>query len=51
MIGGKKLVTTADNKPYLVKGVNYVAVDTVAQLLGKSYTWDPTAKLLSIKTK
>ncbi|SEM63058.1 plastocyanin/azurin family copper-binding protein [Paenibacillus sp. OV219] len=51
LVGGKKLVATADTTPYVSKGVTYIAVESVAQLLGKTYTWDQTAKLLSIRTK
>ncbi|RUS43885.1 stalk domain-containing protein [Cohnella sp. AR92] len=50
-INGKKLVAGSDAAPYFKNGTAYVAADSVAQLLGHSYSWDQTAKTFTITTK
>ncbi|WP_308637167.1 plastocyanin/azurin family copper-binding protein [Paenibacillus silvisoli] len=50
-LGGKKLTTTAETASFVKNGTTYVALDAVAQLLGKPFGWDAKALTFTITTK
>ncbi|WP_219637557.1 plastocyanin/azurin family copper-binding protein [Cohnella sp. CFH 77786] len=50
-INGKALVSGSDSAPYEKSGTTYVALDAVANHLGKAYSWDQTALTFTLKTK
>lgn len=50
-VGGKALAFGSDSAPFAKNGTTYVAVDSVANTLGKAYGWDPTARTATVNTK